>query len=116
MTPNMQQVLGAARTVIAVLAGIAVDHGLFTAKDLAHLLDPQLWAAIGVIGALGVTAWSAWTHKQTNLVATVAALPEIARVVATNTPAGKALVKEVGTKPDAVVTVAPRPPKPASDK
>ncbi len=47
-------------------------------------------------------------HIGGGLVAVVAAMPEVAKVETTSTPEGKALAENVGTKPDAVVTVAPK--------
>lgn len=107
MTPNWQQLQGALRTLIAVLAGVAVDHGLLSSGDVQRLLDPQLWTAIGTIGGLAIAGWSWWTHRQSNAVAVVAAMPEVFKVQTMNTPAGVQLATDVGSTPQAIVTVAP---------
>ncbi len=108
MTPNWQQAESALRTLIAVFGGIAIGRGWITADQLQLLGSPEVWAAIGTLVSFGVAAWGMFAHSKTNAVAVVAAMPEVAKVETTATPEGKALAENVGTKPDAVVTVAPK--------
>lgn len=107
MTPNAEQIKGALRALLVFGAGIAVDHGWITTSQMQALLDPQLLGALGTMGALAMVAWSWWTHRQSNAVAVVAAMPEVFKVQTMNTVAGIQLAADVGSTPQAIVTVAP---------
>lgn len=60
-------------------------------------------ALIGLVMALGGAVWGMIAHKQANMVATVAAMPEVARVTTAPTPAGDALAEAAVSTPAALV-------------
>lgn len=119
MNPSKEQVNGAVRTLVAsgggLLAGWAIGKGWISQDQAAAILSNQevLGAAttilLTVLGA-GVSALvgvkSIIEHKPANLVAAVAAMPEVAKVEVMPTPAGTTLKDEVPPTPGAVVTVA----------
>lgn len=96
---NQEQVLGIVRWVITTAGAYAAGKGWLTADQITLLL--------GVAVAVVPLVWTLFAHKQANLVATVAAMPEVAKVETVNTAAGRDLAATVRSTPEAVVTVAP---------
>ena len=121
MNPSQDQVKSAIRTLIASLGGVAagwfIAKGWITRADATAILSNQQIldgaTTVGIAGAASLASlaagiWGMIAHKQVNLVATVAAMPEVAKVEATATHAGVALVQAVnaaGPPPGAVVTI-----------
>lgn len=102
---NQEQVSAVVRWVIAVLPGsalgvYAISKGWISASQI-ELIGGALTAVVPLV-------WSLFVHTKSNTVAVVAAMPEVAKVEATNTPEGRALAADAGSAPDAIVTVAPR--------
>jgi hypothetical protein len=113
MNLNWEQAKGLIRTVIVGLGGVAIAFGWLPAADLQFLTSDTFLAALGALGSLvvaGMGWWSHYTHSQTNAVAVVAAMPEVAEVKVAPTAAGRNLKDAVGSTPDALVTVAAPPP------
>jgi hypothetical protein len=54
MKPNAEQVKGAVRTILAVVAGYLKGRS----KDLGELLDPVLLDAVATLMVMGVLGWS----------------------------------------------------------
>ncbi len=119
MNPSPDQVNSAVRILVAsgfsLLAGWAIGKGLITKDQAAAILsDQQLMGAgtvivLSIVGAAGSAfslVWGLVAHKQVNLVATVAAMPEVAKVETMPTEAGAALAESVPPAPGSVVTVA----------
>jgi hypothetical protein len=102
---NPEQVKSALRTVIVLLGGFAVGHGWITTEQVTLLSSDGFLMGLGTLATLAAGVWGLFVHKQANAVAVVAAMPEVAEVKAAATPEGRALVKEVGSTPDALVTV-----------
>lgn len=120
MNPSSEQVKSAIRTLVAslggALAGWAIGKGWISQDQAAAILSNQelIGAATAIVIALlgsGASAvagiWGLVANKKTNLVATVAAMPEVAKVEAMPTPEGVALAAAVPPAPGVVVTVAP---------
>ncbi len=119
MNPSPEQVKSAIRTLVASLGGVAagwaIGKGWITQSQAAAILSNQevlsLATAI-IVALLGAGAstfsgvWGLVAHKQANMVAVVAALPEVAKVEVMPTPAGVALATSVPPTPGAVVTIA----------
>jgi hypothetical protein len=105
---NQEQVKSAIRSIVIAFGSFAVGRGWITTEQLSFLGSDTFLMAIGAVVSLAAGAWGVYTHNQTNAVAVVAAMPEVAKVETTNTPAGKTLAADVGTSPQAVVTVAPK--------
>lgn len=84
---NSTQIQTTLAPLITFLAGLAAGKGLFG-------LDSATWATIigGVVG-LAATIWAAVVTKKTNLVSSVANLPEVNNVQLSSTvPSNDALV------------------------
>lgn len=95
---NQEQVAGVVRSIVAAIGGWAVGAG--------YLTSDQVTMFAGVAVAVVPLVWSIIIHRQSNAVAVVAAMPEVAKVETTNTAAGRDLAATVGSTPEAVVTVA----------
>ena len=121
MNPSPDQIKSAVRTLIASLggavAGWAIAKGWITQAQASAILSNQeiMGAAtaiiLALIGSLGSTAAGIWgmiDKKQVNLVAAVAAMPEVAKVETIPTQAGvdlAASVQAAGPSPGAIVSV-----------
>jgi len=122
MNPSQEQVKSAFRTLIAtgggMLAGWAIGKGWITQDQAAAILSNQevigavtaiLLAIVGSLGSAGAGIWGLIAHKQVNVVATVAAMPEVAKVETMRTTEGVKLAADIqaaGPAPGAVVAVA----------
>ncbi len=122
MNPSSDQIKSAVRTLIASLggavAGWAIGKGWITQAQASAILSNQevigaataiVLALLGSVGSTVAGVWGLLAHKQVNLVATVAAMPEVAKVETTPTRAGLDLaagVQAAGPVPGAVVVVA----------
>lgn len=104
MQPNQAQVASAVRTLVvalgSALGGWAIAKGWITQAELDTLAsNPQLLdsattvilALLGAAASAGAGVWGVVAHKQANMVAAVAAMPEVAEVKTVPTPAGAAL-------------------------
>lgn len=123
VNPSSDQVKSAFRTLIATLGGMvagwAIAKGLITQEQASAILSNQelMGAATTVVVTLLASIppviaglWGVIDKKQVNLVAKVAAMPEVSRVETMPTKAGADLAADVqaaGPPPGAVVTVAP---------
>jgi hypothetical protein len=119
MNPSAEQVKSALRTLIAAgggaLGGWAVAKGYVSQAQVNDVLSNQqfmdaattiaLWAA-GSGAAVIAGVWGMIAHKQANVVATVAAMPEVSEVKTTATPAGVALAAAVPPALGSLVTVS----------
>lgn len=119
MTPSQDQINSAVRTLVAtlggVLAGWAIGKGWITQAQASAILSNQeaisaatvlILTLIGAGGSGIAGIWGLISHKQANMVATVAAMPEVAKVETMPTPSGVALASAVPPAPGVVVTVA----------
>lgn len=119
MNPSPEQIKSAIRTLVASLggaiAGWAIGKGWVTQDQASAILSNQetIGAATAVViailgsGASTVAGiWGLISHKQANMVATVAAMPEVAKVETMLTQAGAALASAIPPAPGVVVTVA----------
>jgi hypothetical protein len=101
MNPSSDQLKSAGRTLIAtlggVLAGWAIGKGWITEAQASAILSNQefmsaatviILACVGSVGSVAAGMWGLVAHKQANLVATVAAMPEVAKVETVSTAAG----------------------------
>jgi hypothetical protein len=73
---NTEQVASLLRTLLQVAGGMAVSKGWID-NDTAI-------AVTGAIVTLAVTAWGVWARRSTGLVASAAAVPGVAQIVATS--------------------------------
>ena len=114
MNPSQDQVKSALRTLLAsagsALAGYVIAKGWVSASEANAILSNQqvmdtataiVLAAFGSGGALASGIWGMIAHKQANLVATVAKMPEVTKVETVPTAAGIALASaaDTGTGP-----------------
>jgi hypothetical protein len=120
MNPSQQQINSAVRTLLATLGGLvagwAIAKGYITQSEADSILSNQqvmdsvttvVLTLLGSAGAAGVGIWGLVAHKQANVVATVAAMPEVNKVEMVSTAAGLNLAAAVPSAPGSVVTVAP---------
>lgn len=73
---NSEQVASLLRTILQIGGGIAVSKG-WTDESTATAL-------IGAIVTIAVTAWGLYARRNTGLVQSVAALPQVAQIVTTS--------------------------------
>ena len=122
MNPSQDQVKSAIRTLIAtgggMLAGWAIGKGWITQDQAAAILSNQelmgaatviMLTIVGSLGSAIAGIWGVIDKKQVNLVAAVAAMPEVNKVETMPTQAGADLaanVQAAGPPPGAIVTVA----------
>ncbi len=117
--PSQDQIKSAARTLVAtlggVLAGWAIGKGWITQEQATAILSNQeamsaatviVLALAGSVGSTFAGIWGLIAHKQVNLVATVAAMPEVSKVEVVPTQAGVDIANAVPAAPGTVVTVA----------
>ena len=133
MNPSQDQVKSAVRTLLAAggsaLAGWFLAKGYLTQANLTEIaanpLAPQLLdssttiilTALASLPALAAGVWGMIAHKQANLVATVAAMPEISEVKTMPTAAGSSLASAANAvtgpaKPLAALVTVAGPVKP----
>lgn len=84
------------------LASWFVAKGWLSVADAATVIG----AVTGVLLSAGTLVWGAIAHREVNLVATVAALPNVSKVETVSTQAGRDLAAATGSTLTAVVTVA----------
>lgn len=121
MNPSQEQVNSAVRTFVATLGGLvagwAIGKGYVSQSQANAILSNQeflsaattiLLAGAGSVGAAIAGIWGLVAHKRQNLVATVAAMPEVAKVEMLPTPAGVKIAEAAPLAAGAVVTVAGR--------
>ncbi|HXE51263.1 MAG TPA: hypothetical protein VN663_22990 [Ramlibacter sp.] len=124
MNPSQEQINSAWRTLITAagssLATWAVAKGWISQAQVTAILSNEQFISTATtlvlmaVGSLGVAASGTWgviTHKQANLVATVAKMPEVAKVETMPTAEGVALADAAtaaAPMPGALVTVARR--------
>src|SRR3977135_786957 len=119
MNPSQDQIKSAARALVAtlggVLAGWAIGKGWITQAQANAILSNQeamgaattlVLALLGAGGSGIAGIWGWISHKQANMVATVAAMPEVAKIETMPTPSGVALASAVPQAPGVIVTVA----------
>lgn len=114
MTPDQRNAL--IRQFLMIVGSGAgayfVKKGWIDQQD-ATFLAAQGPALLGIAMALGGSIWSAFAHKQVNMVAAVAAMPEVAAVVTASTAEGDKLaaVAPANVVPVDVLTksVTPKP-------
>src|SRR6266567_3653493 len=93
MNPSPEQVKSAIRTLVASLGGVAagwaIGKGWITQAQATAILSNQevlglATAMVIALGGLGASAfagvWGLISHKKANMVAVVAAMPEVAKV------------------------------------
>ncbi len=95
---NQEQFLGVVRVVLPVLLSYAAGAKWIDIGDVT-----QVTAAIVTLAAV---AWTIFAHAKSNMVKTVAALPEVAQVEVHPTHEGIELRKAAGSTPNARVVVA----------
>jgi hypothetical protein len=119
MNPSQQQINSAIRTLVASLgsavAGYVIAKGWISASEANAILSNQqlmdsattvILALLGAGASAGAGILGLIAHKQSNVVATVAAMPEVAKVEMVPSKAGIDLAAAVPSAPGAVVTVA----------
>lgn len=118
-SPSQDQINSAVRTFVATvggaLAGWAIGKGYVSQAQANAILSNQefisaattiVLAGAGSIGAAVVGIWGLISHRQANMVATVAALPAVSKVEMLPTKEGVDIANAVPSTPGAVVTVA----------
>lgn len=124
MNPSQEQINSAFRTLVTAIggaiAGWAVAKGWVSQAQVTAILTNEqfistatvlLLAGLGSLGAALSGAWGLIVHKQANMVATVAKMPEVAEVKTMPTQAGIDLANAAAAAAPvqgAVVTVAAR--------
>ncbi len=116
---NQEQLKSALRTLVStgggILAGLAIGKGWITQSQAQAILSNQpmidlatevLLLVFGAGGTAAVGIWGVVGHSAPNMVATVAAMPEVSKVETARTDAGVALAAAVPSVPGSVVTVA----------
>lgn len=98
VTPNAQQVQDSIRTLLAAVAGAALNHGIISGSTFSLIM--------GSLAILVPWIWGILTHTKSNQVATVDAMPEISGVVTTKTPDGAKLAASI---PSTTVVMAGTP-------
>jgi hypothetical protein len=78
---NQEQILSLARTLLQIGGTLAVARGWVSAEQAADLTN-QLVVAGGALVTIGATVWGLVARSKKNLVASVAALPEVAEIKA----------------------------------
>lgn len=73
---NQEQIASLLRTILQVGGGIAVGRGWIDADTAT--------AVIGALVTLAVTAWGLYARRNTGLVQSAAALPQVAQIVTTS--------------------------------
>jgi hypothetical protein len=119
MNPSQQQINSAVRTLLisvgSAIAGFVVAKGWITAAEASailsnqQLMDSATTVIIALLGAgvsAGMGVWGVVSNKQTNLVQTVAAMPEVNKVELVPSQSGVDLANAVPSTPGARVTVA----------
>jgi hypothetical protein len=100
---NQDQILGAVRSILAVVGGWAVGHG--------YVSGDQLTLISGAVAAIVPLVWSFLAHSKNAQVATVQAMDDMQ--VATSSQAVKDAVPGVTmAKPGAPTVVVPAPSAP----
>lgn len=121
MNPSPEQIKSAMRTFVATLGGIgagwAIGKGWITQEQATAVLSNQEFMsaasliAVALLGSASSTfagIWGMVAHKQANVIAAVAAMPEVAEVKTIATQEGMKLaqaINDAGPPPGAVVTV-----------
>jgi hypothetical protein len=102
---NEEQVKSGIRWLITtfggVVAGFFAAKGWFTVDQVLSVLNSGTF--IGVVTSGVILVWGLITHKKSNAVAVVNAMPEVQGVVTAPTADGRALANAV---PSATVAVA----------
>lgn len=123
MNPSQDQMKSAVRTLIATvggaLAGWAIGKGWITQAEASAILSNQelmgaasviILTLLGSAGSMLAGIWGIWSKTQANLVAAVAAMPEVSKVETMPTPAGVSLANDANGAaagiPAAVIAVA----------
>lgn len=86
----------------SALGGWFLAKGWVTQDQLTWLANNSV-AIVGILGSVGAGIWTMISRKQVNMVAAVAAMPEVAKVTTAPTVAGAALADKVGTAPGVAV-------------
>jgi len=73
---NMDQVLSAVRTIVGLLSGYAIGRGLIDAE--------QATLIAGLAAAIVPFAWGMYAHSKQQKLASVAAMPNVEKVVTTD--------------------------------
>lgn len=81
-TMNYEQAMSLLRTALQIAGTLAVSRGWVSAEQAAALTD-QLIVLTGAAAVIGATVWGLVARSRKNLVASVAALPEVKAIVAT---------------------------------
>ncbi len=97
--PTQPQLESAIRSVLIAGGSYAAGRNWISTDQLAWFSTDAGLQLAGILAALGGAAWAAIAHKQANLVATVAAMPEVAQVKTAPTPEGEALANAVNVSP-----------------
>jgi len=107
--PNSEQIKSILRWVIstfgATLAGFLAGKGIVDKDALVSVLNSEAVTQIATAAVMPLIAltWSIISRREKNITAATAALSNVAGVITTDTPEGKALAKSV---PDPSVAAA----------
>jgi hypothetical protein len=93
------------RSVLIAGGSYAAGRGWITSSQLAWFSSDAALQFVGIVVALGGALWGMIAHKQANMVATVAAMPEVAKVTTVPSPAGDALADAVNVAPPPTAVV-----------
>lgn len=83
---NEKQVYGVARTVLALCTGFAMGHGVSSGT---------VTFVAGLVGSIAPLVWTLMVHTQQASIATVAAMPEVQKIVTTKAISDAALSDKV---------------------
>lgn len=93
-SPNLEQVMGVLRALIAVASGYAIGHGIG---------DADLWSAVsGVVIAVVPIVWSYAAHTAVNKARVAAKIDGVQVVVGSNAPASVRELTFDDSAPDVV--------------
>ncbi len=102
------QITNLLRSLLSAFGGIAggwfLAKGWLTAQDISFIAANS-GAILGLLATLGAAVWGAISHRQVNMVATVAAMPEVKKIETVPTVAGAALADAAGAAAGAAGTV-----------
>lgn len=100
------QIQSLIRSILISVGAFAAGKGWITSAQASWLSTDAALPLIGMLAAAGGAVWSAISRKQSNMVATVAAMPEVNKVETTATPAGQALATSANSASAGTVVAA----------
>jgi hypothetical protein len=106
--PNQNQITGIIRIVVPTALAYAAGAGWIhlSIEESTAWTNAVVDAAAGIVSIV-MLLWSGHANSNPEMVKSVAAIDEVAKVELKPTKAGAALKEAAGSKPDALVVFAP---------